>query len=146
MNEHKDLRPELRQQAGEILRRLSPSEREALLIKGWMSHDARWFMAVAREHGMEVFSCAEEADLQSVGIAHGKCIDDGLIGRLFGVEVTHTKDPAQRQACGCVQSKDIGMYDTCLFGCQYCYATRSFDLAREHYLRHDPATPALLPD
>ncbi|HEY5640666.1 MAG TPA: DUF6125 family protein, partial [Dehalococcoidia bacterium] len=32
---------------------LSGEEREALLIKLWMSHDARWFAAVATEFGME---------------------------------------------------------------------------------------------
>jgi hypothetical protein len=48
-----DLQPGLRDKANEVLRRLSPPEREALLIKGWMSHDARWFMAVAKEYGLE---------------------------------------------------------------------------------------------
>ena len=67
MNEHKDLRPELRQQAGEILHRLSPSEREALLIKGWMSHDARWFMAVAREYGMEAANRLNRIAARAIG-------------------------------------------------------------------------------
>src|SRR4030065_1745111 len=67
MNEHKDLRPELRQQAGEILRRLSPSGREALLIKCWMSHDARWFMAVAREYGMPVANRLNQIAAHEVG-------------------------------------------------------------------------------
>ncbi|MGC8834391.1 MAG: DUF1848 family protein, partial [Armatimonadota bacterium] len=39
-------------------------------------------------------------------------------------------DPHQRKACRCVVSKDIGWYNTCLFGCQYCYATRSSDKQR----------------
>ncbi|HEY5639051.1 MAG TPA: hypothetical protein VIW01_03290 [Dehalococcoidia bacterium] len=33
--------------------KLSAEEREALLIKLWMSHDARWFAATAMEFGME---------------------------------------------------------------------------------------------
>jgi hypothetical protein len=32
---------------------LSSEEREALLIKLWMSHDARWFAATAMQFGME---------------------------------------------------------------------------------------------
>jgi DNA repair photolyase len=55
----------------------------------------------------------------------------------------HTKDPGQRSACGCVVSKDIGMYDSCLFGCQYCYATTSFARARANFSRHDPEAPFL---
>lgn len=54
MTERTDRRPLLRQKAKEVLARLSPEERERLIIKCWMSHDARWFMAVAQELGIEV--------------------------------------------------------------------------------------------
>ncbi len=52
MSDQENLQLKLRQEAMDILHRLSPAEREALLIKCWMSHDARWFMAVAKEYGM----------------------------------------------------------------------------------------------
>ena len=35
------------------------------------------------------------------------------------------KDKGQRPECGCVESKDIGMYDTCAHNCVYCYANTS---------------------
>ncbi|MBI2013959.1 MAG: hypothetical protein HYS77_00210 [Candidatus Rokubacteria bacterium] len=54
MDSPDDLQPRLRQRATDALRRLAPADREALLIKCWMSHDARWFMAVARECGLPV--------------------------------------------------------------------------------------------
>ena len=84
---------------------------------------------LAGENGMEIVSCAEEVDLRPFGILPGKCVDDRIISEAFGVEVPATKDPAQRKACGCVVSRDIGMYESCLFGCQYCYATKSFEQA-----------------
>ncbi len=97
------------------------------------------FMAgSARDHGMDLFSCAQEDDLASHGIRHGKCIDDQHIEETFGLKVPSRKDPSQRKGCGCVVSKDIGMYDSCLFGCVYCYATTSLDKARENQRRHDP--------
>jgi hypothetical protein len=99
--------------------------------------------AISQAYGMEIVSCAEELDLQPYGIRPGKCIDDGLIAQLFSLDVSHTKDPGQRKACGCVQSKDIGMYDSCLFGCRYCYATSSFERSRENYTRHDPDASTL---
>jgi len=53
MSEQQDLRPQLRERANRIVSALSREEREALLIKCWMSHDARWFMAVAQAFGLE---------------------------------------------------------------------------------------------
>lgn len=94
--------------------------------------------------GMDVFSCAEEIDLARYAIPAGKCVDDRLIKAVFDVDVSHRKDASQRAACGCVESKDIGMYDTCLYGCQYCYATRSFELARTNYAEHDEQSPSLI--
>ena len=112
---------------------------EESLIDLWKS------MAVAaQDNGMDLLSCAQERDRTACGIKPGKCIDDGLIREGFGLEVGHRKDPSQRKACGCVVSKDIGMYDTCLYGCVYCYATTSFDRAKENYRLHDPQSPALI--
>ena len=98
----------------------------------------------AAKNGMEIVSCAEEMDLSTYGIRAGKCIDDDYINRVFGIEVGHKKDPSQRKACGCVTSQDIGMYDSCLFGCQYCYATFSFERARNNHSAHDPESPSLI--
>ena len=61
MSEQQDLQPQLRERAGAILAQLSPKEREALLIKCWMSHDARWFMAVAQAFGLEAASRLNQA-------------------------------------------------------------------------------------
>ncbi len=98
----------------------------------------------ARENKMEIFSCAEDLPLEQYGIRPGKCVDDELISRIFGIAVTTTKDSRQREVCHCVLSKDIGMYDTCLFGCQYCYAVNSFKRARLNYQKHDPKSPSLV--
>jgi len=104
----------------------------------------RFMACAARDNGMALSSCAQDRDLTAYGILPGQCIDDHLIGEVFGLEVNHTKDPSQRKACGCVISKDIGMYDTCLYGCAYCYATTSFDKAKENYRKHDPDAPSLI--
>lgn len=110
----------------------------------WFGKLMEGLTEIGQHNEMEVTSCAEEIDLQPYGIRPGKCIDDEYIQRIFGIEVGHAKDPGQRKACGCVASVDIGMYDTCLYGCRYCYATRSFEAARANFARHDPQGEALL--
>lgn len=75
---------------------------------------------VAKELGFKLQSCAENIHLP--GIDHGKCIDDQLISRLLGVKLDVGKDKNQRANCGCVESIDIGAYNTCLHKCIYCYA------------------------
>ena len=107
---------------------------------------ARELADIARANGMEIFSCAEPIDLTSVGIAHGKCIDEALLKQLFAIEVSSAKDRGQREGCGCVKSVDIGAYNTCLHGCRYCYATSNHILATENYKRHSAMSPFLLGD
>lgn len=67
ISNQEDLRAKWRRKANDLLGRLSPSEREALLIKCWMSHDARWFMAVAQEYGMEVTNRLNQIAAREVG-------------------------------------------------------------------------------
>lgn len=95
--------------------------------------------AIARSHGMVITSCAEPYDLSACGIGHGACIDADTIRAALGVEVSRRKDPGQRGECGCVVSRDIGVYDTCMRGCVYCYATDGTGTEKAH----DPHAPAL---
>ena len=93
--------------------------------------------SIAAENGMEIVSCAEEIDGQAFGIRPGKCIDPQVIADAFQLDVSSKKDSTQREACGCALSRDIGMYESCLFGCQYCYATKSFEQAKVNFAEHD---------
>jgi hypothetical protein len=104
----------------------------------------RALVEIAARNDIEITSCAEQIALQPYGIRPGKCVDDEYIGRVFGLDVTHAKDPSQRLACGCVISRDIGMYNSCLFGCQYCYATSSLERAKVNHAQHHPDSPSLI--
>ncbi|WP_143741853.1 DUF1848 domain-containing protein [Thiorhodovibrio frisius] len=114
----------------ELAPRPFDTERDGSLIRD--------LATIAGDLGLDIQSCAEEIDLQPWGVSPGKCIDDRLIRRLFGLAAAARKDKSQRALCGCIEARDIGMYDSCLFGCAYCYATRSFALARCHQAAHDP--------
>jgi len=99
---------------------------------------------IAHANNMEVQSCAEAKNYGYLGIEPGKCIDDDILKREFGIELNYKKDKSQRLACGCTVSKDIGMNDTCLMGCEYCYAVVSHEKAVNNKERHDPNFSSLV--
>lgn len=99
---------------------------------------------IAADAQMEITSCAEVYNLAPYGVKPGKCIDDDLVSRLTGKPLAVKKDPAQRKVCQCAQSRDIGMYNSCLFGCLYCYATQNFSQSLDNYRNHNPESPSLL--
>ena len=81
---------------------LKPEQQKAL---------AAQLAEIAKEHGITLFSCAED-----LGLPQSSCVD----GKMFGVE--KPKDRNQRGLCQCSESVDIGAYSTCSHGCSYCYA------------------------
>ena len=99
---------------------------------------------IASAYGITIQSCAEAIELQSVGIAHGHCIDSILIEDLLGVKLVVGKDKNQRPECGCVQSIDIGEYNTCSHMCKYCYANFNKDRVLEKIYKHNPYSPLLI--
>jgi hypothetical protein len=98
---------------------------------------------IAHHYSMTPVSCAEAIDLAHVGISPGKCISDELISALFGIQVNSQKDRYQRKACGCISSRDIGHYDTCVHGCVYCYATVNGRASSRNRASHDPSAPTM---
>lgn len=129
-------------------RMVSLSKTPGFKVEGYQPslHEAmlQQMQGIATARGMDLTSCAEELNLSHLGINPGKCIDDAYIRKVFDINVTHKKDKGQREACGCVESRDIGIYNTCILGCQYCYATSSFDRALHNYKKHDKEVPSLI--
>ena len=77
---------------------------------------------VARDAGMDIFSCAPEHDYSGIGVRPGACVDAALINELWGTALSAAKDKGQRKFCLCSTSRDIGTNGTCLSACAYCYA------------------------
>lgn len=98
---------------------------------------------IAKERHLTIETCAEEMDLQELGIGHGCCIDQRLIERITGCSIQGKKDKNQRKECGCFESIEIGAYNTCKTGCKYCYANFSMEKVKQSCHCYDPVSPLL---
>ena len=112
----------------------------------------------------ELATCGEKGKYE--GIKKNSCIDDVLMIRRaykdeklrqflnaefvspklnpdsikldngFYVTLGNNRHSGQREFCGCMKSKDIGQYNTCIHMCEYCYANTSKQAAAANYKRH----------
>lgn len=138
------------------------------VIEGLVKMRQAW-----KEQGWDITlaTCAEAFDYDTYGIEHNRCIDGELMERVFGddkelVYYLHTgklpepdlfgaipplpekskdlKDKGQRKICGCIVSKDIGMYNTCRHFCVYCYANTSKETVMRNATKHNDESECII--
>jgi len=108
-----------------------------------MKEVAHHLSLISKRYNLQLEACCEDIDLTQYGIEPGKCIDDELISKIIGKKLDIKKDPNQRLSCGCVQSIDIGAYNTCQHRCLYCYANFNNALVDKNVRLHSTKSPLL---
>ncbi len=116
---------------GHALTPLSENEKISLAVK---------LSEIGLCHNIAIFSCCGDY-LVGDTIEKGHCIDGELILSLDGVRALSSapvkfKPSPSRKGCGCFQSTDIGIYNSCPHGCIYCYANRGSDPAANFYKKY----------
>lgn len=109
-----------------------------------MERLAEGFGRAAGRYGLWIQTCGTDAGYSRYGIHPSGCLTLEAIGRANGVRFKERKHKGTRRGCHCVESRDIGAYDSCPNGCRYCYANRDPLRAIENYGRHDPGSPLLI--
>lgn len=121
---------------------------EQKLIRGITEEEmhqlAADFAKIAKNHGITLKTCSETVDLTAYGILPASCIDQKTIEDICGHPIQAKRDSNQRHGCGCIQSIDIGVYNTCKNGCSYCYANYSTSSVEKNYRSHNPSSEILI--
>lgn len=100
---------------------------------------------IANAHGIWIQTCGTNGDWSRYGIHPSGCMTLEMLGGANGLEFRKLKHRGTRHGCHCIESRDIGAYDSCACGCRYCYANKSPEKALENYrTTHDPDSPLLL--
>lgn len=140
------------------------------IAEGLSKCKARW---ASEGFIIDLATCGETIDLDAYGIEHNRCIDGELMKKLFvedkdliyylkygelpdsislfGLDFSRPelspeklKDKGQRKVCGCMVSKDIGMYNTCRHFCVYCYANTSKNAVMNNMGKHNDESESII--
>lgn len=98
--------------------------------------------AIGAASGIQVETCCEDVSAET-GVRKGSCIDRTLIESIVGSHLKSIKGKALREGCMCMESVEVGSYDTCQNGCVYCYANNSAQRVAENAKYYDPNSPIL---
>lgn len=99
--------------------------------------------SIAASYGIPLQTCAAGENYGN-RIASSGCLTLDVIGKANGCLFKEVKHLGNRRGCKCIQSRDVGWYDSCPNGCRYCYANRSAALVQENFARHDVHSPLLI--
>ncbi len=131
----------------DLYHKLNKSVKDSILtlITEEQMHQLAYHLSmIAKEYDIELRACCEQVDFTKDGIKPAACIDKKVIEHICGHAIPIKKDRNQRPCCGCLQSIDIGVYNTCKNGCVYCYANHSEASINNNLRRHDPSADILI--
>ncbi len=119
-------------------RRIGSSEDGVQYGKEAYADVLQMIVGEAAQRSLVVQACAETS-MGIDGINMGGCVDGRLIYAMRNQqEPAKFKLQKQRQGCLCHESVDIGVNESCGFGCLYCYAIKSHEQAQNTLRRHSP--------
>lgn len=99
---------------------------------------------VAEKYNIRIYTCSESEHLKKYGIDVSGCMTKEVLEKAVGYNMTVPSLQQTRPTCNCILGSDIGMYNTCLHGCRYCYANYNNYEVQENARQHDVNSPLLV--
>lgn len=88
---------------------------------------------ISGKHGIKLRLCCEGVLADLVSIPKASCVNPNYFINIFSKHTLKMKVTPTRKDCVCIESKDIGFYNSCLFGCKYCYAVSNHKSSLKKY-------------
>lgn len=104
------------------------------------------FVEIGKKYHIEIYTCHENEALKITGVHTSGCMNQQIIERALGCCLKLPKISEARQGCRCLLNNDIGVYNTCLHGCLYCYANYDRSTVLNNYKKHNKKSPFLIGD
>lgn len=99
---------------------------------------------IAKKYNMVVQTCATGENFEQFGILQSGCMTSEILGKANNIKFKKLRHAGNRKGCNCMESRNIGDYDTCPNGCKYCYANQNPLIAKENFKKHNPDSPLIL--
>lgn len=102
------------------------------------------FSEIAKETGLQIHLCCENADLIRENVDADGCMSKAVLEKALGCRLRVPQKKMARKECACLLGADIGAYNTCGHGCLYCYANYDRETVIKNRKLHNPASPLLI--
>ncbi len=100
---------------------------------------------IGKKYHISISTCLENQPfMNTLDINVDGCYSREVLEKAFHIHLNIPESTHTRVGCQCVLGHDIGMYNTCLHGCLYCYANVDRTLVEKNYQKHNPNSPLLI--
>ena len=114
-----------------------PTENEQIQI-------AKAFSKIGKQNNITIHSCCEKGFLKDYGLDITGCMSKEIVEKATNNKLNAPRNNGKREGCSCLLGNDIGMYNTCMHLCKYCYANANPKLVKENMKKHIPTSPFLI--
>ena len=102
------------------------------------------FSNIAKENGLQIHLCCENASLVRENVDADGCMSKAVLEKALGCRLDVPKKKTARSECSCLLGADIGAYNTCGHGCLYCYANYDMETVAKNRKLHNASSPLLI--